>query len=200
MIAADSGFRSTIIEDVLKDRASDPGAAVVYFYFDFHDNEKRKVENLVRSLIVQLSTQSAKTPESLEALFSSSLDGSKQPKVEDLIQTFQQILENFQNVFIIVDALDECGDRDGLLMLLENIFNWQLEQLHILATSRRERDIEDSFESFVTAQVSIQSERVNPDIRIYISERLKKDLRLRKWPMDVKTEIEETLMARADGM
>lgn len=177
-----------------------PGIAVVYFYFDFHDHEKQKYESLLRSLVVQLSMQCTKTPECVEKLFSHSLSGLKQPSTRALVDTLHGILQDFTEVFVIIDALDECDNRADLLEHLEYVFNWQLDQLHILATSRRERDIEDSFEPLSITQLPIRTDNVNPDIRTYIRERVKKDARLKRWPALVKVEIEDTLMAKADGM
>lgn len=199
-VFADNSHRSTIIEDMTHNWKNGPGIAVVYFYFDFHDNEKQKYESLLRSLIVQLSMQSMNTPECVEMLFSHSLSGLKQPSTKALENTLQNILQNFQELFVIIDALDECNNRADLLEHLECMSKWKLNQLHILAISRRERDIEEFFELLPIAQLPIRIDNVNPDIRTYIRERVKKDAKLKKWPALVKIEIEETLMAKADGM
>jgi hypothetical protein len=199
-VLADNSLRSTIIENMMHNWKKGPGIAVVYFYFDFHDHEKQKYESLLRSLVVQLSMQCMKTPECVEKLFSHSLSGLKQPSTKALVDTLQEILQDFTEVFVIIDALDECDDRVDLLEHLEYVSNWQLDQLHILATSRRERDIEDSFEPLSITQLPIRTDNVNPDIQTYIKERVKKDARLKRWPALVKLEIEDTLMAKADGM
>lgn len=191
---------STIVQGVIRHYESEPEVAVAYFYFDFNDSEKQRHESLIRSLIVQLSSQSEKTPESLDALFARSQDGQQQPATDALALTLQHILGNFQQTFVILDALDECKEREELLELMEDIVKWKLESLHILATSRRERDIEESLEPLITGQICIQSALVNADIRIYICDRLQNDPKLRKWPANVQTEIEKTLMDGAHGM
>jgi hypothetical protein len=144
--------------------------------------------------------QSTKTPESLDNLFSHCQDGQHQPTIDALTLIIRQILETFQQVFIILDALDECNEREELLPLLETIFNWHLGKLHILATSRQQTDIEDFLEPLVTGQVAIQSARVDSDIHTYVDERLRKDPKLKNWPAHVRLEIEESLMSGADGM
>lgn len=191
---------STIVQDVTLQYKSEPGVAVAYFYFDFNDTEKQRHENLLRSLIVQLSIQSANTPESLSALFARSQDGQQRPTTDALALALESILRDFQQIFIILDALDECKEREELLGLIENIAKWNLEKLHILATSRREREIEDSLEPLITGQICIQSALVNADIHIHICERLQNDPKLRKWPANVQMEIEKTLMDGAHGM
>ncbi len=72
--------------------------------------------------------------------------------------------------------------------------------LHILATSRREKDIEETLAPLTTSQTCIQSALVDADICIYIRERLQTDPKLRKWPKNVQMEIEKILMDGAHGM
>jgi osmotically-inducible protein OsmY len=91
-------------------------------------------------------------------------------------------------------------EREELLELIETILAWKIENLHILATSRNEKDINDFLESLVTGQISIEGASVDADIRTHIREQLKKDSKLRKWPANIQTEIEETLMKGAAGM
>jgi hypothetical protein len=191
---------SAIIQDVLQHCQSDSELAVVYFYFDFNDVEKQRHENLIRSLIVQLSMQSTNTPEALNTIYSRCQEGQQQPTTDALILTLQHMLVDFDQTFIILDALDECKEREELLELLEKFVDWKLNGSHILATSRREKDIEETLEPLITGQICIQSAVVNADIQICLRERLQYDPKLRKWPVMVQKEIETTLMDGAHGM
>jgi hypothetical protein len=110
------------------------------------------------------------------------------------------MLGEFEETFIILDALDECKEREKLLLLLEKLNSWGTEKLHVLVTSRRERDIEETLESLVTSEICLQSAVVDVDIHTHISERLQNDSKLRKWPANVEGEIERTLMDGAQGM
>jgi hypothetical protein len=191
-------YSSTIIQKVTSHFKSDPTVGVCYFYFDFNDNEKQRHENLIRSLIVQLYGQCRTMPEPLSSLFCS--NGDRQPTTEELVLTLQQMLRNLSQIFIIIDALDECKEREPLLEFIERLLSWNLEKLHILATSRRERDIEGTLESLSTNQIPIQTSIVDADIRIHVCERLRNDPKLRKWPAEVQSEIEQTLSDGANGM
>jgi hypothetical protein len=193
-------YSSTIVEEVIVHYKSDSSVAIAYFYFDFNDSKKQRHGNLLRSLIIQLSIQSNKTPEALDNLFTCSQDGRQQPTSDALVLTLQHIVNDFHQTFIILDALDECKEREELLELIENIISWKLEKIHILATSRREREIEEVLEPLVTGQICIQSTLVDTDIHIHIRERLQNDPKLRNWPVNVQREIEKSLMDGANGM
>jgi hypothetical protein len=114
------------------------------------------------------------------------------------------MIEEFPQSYIILDALDECTKRDELMDILESIAGWRLKKLHILVTSRQERDIESSLEEFVDKQntICLQSKLVDKDIHTYIRHRLSDDLKLRKWQKndDIRQEIETALMKGAHGM
>ncbi len=178
--------------------------AVIYFYFDFTDVEKQRHDNMIRSLITQLSLRCTGTPGALAVLFSSCMDGERQPTSDALLTTLRQMIGEFSEVFVILDALDECKERQELLEDINEIAGWKSEKLHILATSRREKDIEESLSLFVSDErkVCFQNEPVNDDIRAYIQKRLQTDQNLKRWrnKPEVQQEIETKLMDKADGM
>jgi hypothetical protein len=173
---------------------------MAYFYFDFNDTAKQQYRNLVCSLITQFSTQCKATPEALETLYSQSQNGQWQSTIKNLMVALQHILDCFQHVYIILDALDECVERAELLRMIAEIMDWRLDTCHILATSRREREIEDCLQALVSCQINIQSELVAGDIQVHIYDRLQNNPKLKKWPAEIQKEIEITLMKGAHGM
>ena len=195
---------STIINEVLQETRSNSEVAVAYFYFDFGDVEKQTSDKMVRSLITQLSRQPTKKLDSLEALFSFCNNGKQQPDVERLLVVLQEVVEGFSKTYIILDALDECSDREGLLDIVDQMHGWKLPQLHMLFTSRRLIDIEDSLGPLIDtrSKICIQSALVDADILTYVRKRLQNDRHLRRWgnKPEVQEEIETALMQKADGM
>ena len=177
---------------------------MLYFYFDFKDVEKQGREKMIRSLILQLSSQFESTPQSLEALHSSCMNGGRQPTHSMLLATLHQIMESFEETFIILDALDECSERDELLEDIEEFYHWMDVNLHILSTSRREKDIEERIEPLAHCEgkIHIDSIHVNDDICAYVHEKLQTDLKLKRWYKEpkVQQEIENALVEKADGM
>ena len=173
---------------------------MAYFYFDFSDSEKQRSENLIRSLITQLSFQASSCPDSLATLYSQNQNGQRHPTIQSLMMTLKDIVIGFERVYVILDALDECEDREELVALIKEIHDWKLGKLNMLATSRAERDIEDGIGPLVSARINLQSSQVNADIQIHIRERLENDTKLKKWSAKVHGEIEAVLMEGAHGM
>lgn len=113
-------------------------------------------------------------------------------------------MSSIAEVFIVVDALDECPSREGLLRSIKQIRELKGQNLHMLVTSRPERDIESSFDQWLQEDqdLNIESSVVNADIRIYITGCLERDERLTKWANNplTRTLLEDTLMDKAAGM
>jgi hypothetical protein len=195
---------STVTQDVLLYCANDPGKVVVYFYFDFTDADKQKPQLMVQSLISQLSEQCIKMPLALEALYSFSDKGNRQPSLDALMNVLQHMLQMFPQSYLILDALDECTDQAELMRILGQIAGWQLKEMHVLVTSRRERDIESSLQDIVNREciICIQSQVIDKDIQTYVRQRLSDDKGLKKWQEndEIRQEIEATLMEGSRGM
>jgi hypothetical protein len=189
---------------VLQHCQDDPGKVVVYFFFDFNDKQKQDPENMLRSLLCQLSQQCIKIPPSLESLFSLCESGQRQLSTHGLLETLKQMILDLPQVYVLLDALDECLLLADLMDMLKTIAGWQLQNLHLLVTSRRERDIKDSLETFVDEQhrICLQSTVVDKDIQQYIRQRLSNDKRLAKWKRDatIIRDIEAALIDGAKGM
>jgi type III secretory pathway component EscV len=113
-------------------------------------------------------------------------------------------MQQFTHVYIVLDALDECTQRQELVDVLETMAGWQLGNVHLLMTSRKERDIESSLESYVKEEdtICLQRDVVDKDIQRYVQQRLSDDKTLTKWNKDtaVRQEIEAALMHGARGM
>ncbi|OAF55629.1 hypothetical protein VC83_07589 [Pseudogymnoascus destructans] len=195
---------STVTEDIFLYCANDPGKVVAYFYFDFTDANKQKTELMVRSLISQLSEQCIKMPLALEALYSSSDKGNRQPSLDALMNVLQHMLQEFPQSYLILDALDECANRAELARILEQMAEWQLEDMRVLVTSRKERDIESSLKDIINRDciIYLEPQVVDKDIQTYICQRLSDDKELIKWQKDaeIRREIETTLMEGSRGI
>lgn len=191
---------STIIQDLQENLACSP----LYFYFDFDDTSKQSFEKAVRSLITQLYGQKKDVQEDVDSLYSSCEDGERQPSIDSLCKTFQHMVQEAGQVWIILDALDECQTRKGLLSWIESIRSSQRTNIHLLATSRPEQDIKSAIEMWAHKQdiVPIQSDLVKGDIRAYVHTRVREHEGLSRWQNqpDVQKLIEDTLTDKADGM
>ncbi|KAF7535702.1 hypothetical protein G7054_g5189 [Neopestalotiopsis clavispora] len=192
---------STIIGDL---RAS-PNCAHLfyYFYFDFTDNRKQTFENCIRSLLSQMYHTSVRGREEVDALYEFCNKGKDQPSSSSLQKVFASIIRSGET-WIILDALDECKVRDSLLRWLCGLRNKEVK-IHIIATSRREQDIEVTMKQLCCSQrekIAIDSDLLEADIKSYVHEIIEKDVDFDTWKSmpKVREEIETSLVGKAHGM
>ncbi|EXK77074.1 hypothetical protein FOQG_18203 [Fusarium oxysporum f. sp. raphani 54005] len=91
------------------------------FFFDFSDPRKQKLEDLLRSLAVQLYHTGNEAARRLDSLFTSHGDGRRQPDTNALSACVDTMIQTAGKVFIIIDALDECAAREELLQWLKHL-------------------------------------------------------------------------------
>ncbi|OQV10804.1 NACHT domain-containing protein isoform 2, partial [Cladophialophora immunda] len=188
------------LHNILQHKESYPDTIVSYFYFDFNDAAKQSSEKAIRSLLFQAALQANDILHDLETLYNQYSGGQQQPAEDSIHSLLKKAMVRSGVKYIILDALDECIDREGLLPFIREVATSQLRDLHILATSRREKDIEDELSPVADHNINIQSAIVDEDIRIYIRDRIAIDARLKKWPVSVQNEIMTALMEKAGGM
>ena len=190
---------SSIIHNLLQRFDS----ATVYFFFDGTDSQKdfQLHDKLIRSLIWQLSLKCKGTvPKVLVDLYACCGSGHQEPTLDDLHNTVQRILDGFSSTIIILDALDECAEREKLLNWIQTFI---LEKymdlgLHLIVTSRPEEEIEDMFKSYHYLDLVEESE--NHDLRAYLDYQLENDSDLQRWHFDTQEQIRSTLIKKTDGM
>ncbi|KAF2678771.1 hypothetical protein K458DRAFT_435608 [Lentithecium fluviatile CBS 122367] len=196
---------STIIEN-LRSLSIQP---LLYFYFDFNHTKKQTLRGVVCSLISQLYYTCNSAQEPLNALFSSYKDKNTQPSCESLCKVLREMIEKTEEIWIVLDAIDECVERkgsptEGLLLWIRDLVKLEQKNVHCLVTSRPEQDIQSEMSNLVSEKnrISIQSDLVNDDILAYICARVREGEGLKRWRdrEDVQKEIEEELAHKANGM
>ncbi|KAL8647369.1 MAG: hypothetical protein Q9226_006457 [Calogaya cf. arnoldii] len=195
---------STIIEAIREGYGSANDTAVLYFYFDFNDLQKQKLAFMVRSLLSQILECSSVAFRRLKSLYDLCSDGKSQPNLKSLCVKLAEIVENVDETFIVFDALDECGEREELFGIINQVRQYNPQKTHMLVTSRRLPDIEETLSPLVAEmdRIRVGGAPVDSDILAYINERLQSDQGLKRWRRlpEVQAEIRSTLTEKADGM
>ena len=189
---------ASIIEDLVLRCKSNPSKACAYFFFDGRDGQKelQSVGSLIRSLIRQFSASYEGLPAVLAELFRSCHDGGSQPTSKSLQDALFLILEAFDDVYIVLDALDECAERKDLSKWIMEMVSWRKSKLHLLVTSRPEEDIAKQLRLLDPYHVSMEPDLVTSDVAKYIDSILEVEDR---WNDEVKAVIKTTLLENAEG-
>ncbi|KAL7781695.1 pfs domain-containing protein [Trichoderma afarasin] len=205
------GCGKTVLSSIIvKDLENNHGKNVLYFFFDFNNRDKRIFNKALSSLVLQLYCKNKDTQPPLNSLYETFGKGETQSSTDELFVTFQEMLQRAGEMYIILDALDECQTRKehptgGLLTSIEALATSQQANIHLLVTARSEQDITSSIESWARSQdiISVKGGRVADDIFAYIKARVRSNTGpLKRWNErpEVQDEIETKLSKEANGM
>ncbi|KAJ6439864.1 hypothetical protein O9K51_07755 [Purpureocillium lavendulum] len=195
----------TAIQHAFRHRRSNPRIGLAFYFFSFADASKQTVSGMLRSLILQLSSQQGECP-LLKQLYDTYCTAT--PPMHSLLGCLEKLVLSFDDVYIFLDALDECphdayqprdSQRDELLETIRLLRGWDDTGLHLLVTSRDEWEIREALCPSPTEVVSMQNDFVNGDIAKYIDTQLQERRRLQKWSKSHRL-IKEKLTQRADGV
>lgn len=196
---------AAIIEELQALKDGDTRVDVAYWYYNANDKQRTSLNNLLRTLVTQLITESS-VPTPLIEFWKAKKKGKEAPKTSDLVQTLQKILvERGRRIsYIIIDALDESDDaeREELMDMLRNILALENVGIHVLVTSRTnttgmEKELHDLKRFY---NITIEREYVSLDILAHITERLQNDKILKAWPEKERQKIKSSLVEKAAGM
>jgi hypothetical protein len=193
---------SSIIEELRKLQETETKTGIAFFYCDGSYREKQNPRFILGSLFKQLLSQTSFDLESPSFSFLKEFyDSNREKKFRtrsSLLQfnTFiSEIYPFFSQVYLVIDGVDECQDREQFFTLLGEIGT---DNTHILATSRYEQDIARCFKQWNL--MHMEDTAVNRDIQIYIDTRFAAGEKLSKIRPELKAMIRTKLLERSQGM
>lgn len=150
---------------------------------------------MLQSLLRQLS--SSPLPRAIRGLRDQHQKSGSKPSTEELMEAVRNIIKGSeQDLFIVIDALDECPllERHELLRRINELRNKGDGKVHILATSRREPDIDGKLKQPPTVAMNIE-DQFGEDIELFVKAALSNDEKLKRWDEDSKSQIKGKLTA-----
>ncbi|KAJ7495307.1 hypothetical protein FB451DRAFT_1019697, partial [Mycena latifolia] len=135
-----SGSGKTVLSSTIIESLRARTEPLAFFYFDTNNSGQRTVTQLLCSLVTQLSVQADSPDKTLNDLWKSHAKGQHLPGDSALISDalIPIVTEFSRPVYIVLDALDECSERDELLESLTKILDMVSSNVHLLLTSRPE--------------------------------------------------------------
>jgi hypothetical protein len=154
------------INDLTTRFQNDSGVGIAYLYCNFRRKDDQKAQDLLASLLKQLSQQRSSLPDSVNSLYGRHKDKRTRPSLEEILGILQAVAAAYSRVFIIIDALDECQISDGCRQrFLSGLFNLHAKcGVNLFATSRPISNIEKEFEGIPMLEIRASEE----DVRRYL--------------------------------
>lgn len=173
---------------------------ITFAYYNYQNNELKDTSVMIAALIKQLCQQLRFIPQWLYQLHSD----ARSPYTVSTPEGYVKTAEEFDRLFLVIDALDECTEqeRHRVLEFITTLVQ-TLPCAKVFVTSRHFSDIKTFSDRHGTPVIRIEAERVSHDIRLFVSDevkRLRSTERLHIKSDSLETRIIESLSSRADGM
>ncbi|KAF2749094.1 ankyrin [Sporormia fimetaria CBS 119925] len=149
------------IEGILADNE-----LILYHYCRFSHSGASSSQQVIAAIMAQLWEQLPQTspiPEPLRKAADRFRCPSK-VKMTKLSEVFFDLCQDFSRIFIVIDGLDELGDRGGILKLLDAL-PASTPTFKVFVTSRPEDDLEHTFHPYLT--VALKPSDVLSDMKAY---------------------------------
>jgi len=186
--------------DSLCDQPGEENVAVAAFYCDFVSQKEHTITNIMGAILKQLVGRGGVAEDLREAFQKAKkMVGGRGPRPADLLGMLRTLIASLPQVFICVDALDECLPKclPELLESLRDIIRGS-PSTRIFLTGRPHvrEDIKRCFTKMVVAPIS-----PNPDdIRNYVKMRLDRDAEPEAMTNDLRADIVRAILERISDM
>jgi len=163
-----------VIDD-LCDKPFDGVAATAMFYCDFRDQQQQTTTNIIGAILKQLIVRSEVLEDVREAFQKAKTEvGGRGLRLPDMVQMLRQAVATLPQVFICIDALDECLPKNlrELLVSLKDILE-ESPRTRIFVTGRPQvkGEITRHFTTVIIVPISPKTD----DIKRYLEEKLEMD-------------------------
>ncbi|KAH8154666.1 uncharacterized protein LAJ45_01195 [Morchella importuna] len=194
---------TTIIDSIIDDHLLD-GSSLIWFYCDYSEQKTLDPSEIVGSLIKQLlNIRLLEVNIDLRLQLEKIYDNDRIPDLDELFDMLLRVISKFPKVFIIIDGLDECKEKDRELLFpwLKKLHNNSSTLVKLMITSRDEVDIRKAIGG--TPSIQASKSNTSSDLAIVVEELVKERLvGQRDWLKDpcLVQEIIDALVDGAEGM
>ncbi|KAJ4478238.1 hypothetical protein J3R30DRAFT_3250682, partial [Lentinula aciculospora] len=183
---------ASIVQDLNEYYKGSP-VAVVCVFCDFGQSQAQTTDALVASMLRQLVQAHPVVHSTVASMYTHHSTRSTVPRADEIFASFSMSARQFERVFVVVDALDECLDDQTRAQLLTTLNSFSIS---LLFTSRPHSSIEQLFERCNHQEIHADQQ----DIWIYSEERFALSRVGRHCAPDLKQEILKQVVRKAGGI
>ena len=144
---------------------------VCFIYCNYKKQQEHRLDLFLASMLRQLIRGLGDVPESVRRLSQNKKMKESLPSVAESLNAFKVVAREYARVFVLIDALDECSNEDGVrYQLLDKILELQslVPSVGLLVTSRPIPEISEKFHGGLQREIYADE----GDLQKYIAARI----------------------------
>ncbi|KAF2791757.1 ankyrin [Melanomma pulvis-pyrius CBS 109.77] len=189
---------AAIAVDHLHNAVQTPDVGIAYLYCNYKRQAEQTTANMLAAILKQLVQDRPSIAQPLSNLYDLHQVRRTRLSLMETLTALQSVLANYSKVYVVIDALDECPERDGTRsQLLRHCRNLQGQtDLRLMATSRHISDIVEEFKDM--PQVEVRAS--NADVKRYVVGRIDELPKFVRRDGDLQELIQNKIVEMVDGM
>ena len=189
---------SIVVEELTTRFQNNKSIGIAYLYCNFRRQHEQKVEDLLASLLKQLTQGLSSLPDTIKSLYDSHQDKRTRLSFNEISRALQSVIVIYSRVFIVIDALDECqvshNCRERFLL---ELFSLQTKcGATLFATSRFIPEITEKFQG----SMSLEIRASEYDVRRYVDGYMSNLPSFVRRSLDFQEEVKTKITEAVDGM
>jgi hypothetical protein len=182
----------------LQNTVQAPDVGVAYLYCNYQRQASQTITNLLMAVLKQLVQNRPSIAQALSSLYDHHHEKNTKPSLQETLKALQSVLSNYSKVYLVVDALDECQDRDGTRsQLIKQCRNLQGQtDTSLMATSRDLPGIVGEFKGM--PQVEVRA--TDADVKRYVVGRIDQLAMCVQDDDDLQELVQTKIVEAVDGM
>ncbi|THZ83652.1 hypothetical protein D6C84_04762, partial [Aureobasidium pullulans] len=198
--AGKSVLASHVINHLQKNQTANQ-TGLCFAYFSFTDPTFHGAAPLTLALLKQLCQQRISVPDML----SKAKQEAREPASVSSAETFVEVARSFQQIFVVIDGLDECPERQrpAILDFIIDASDVTRFCTKFFVSSRREGDIHSHFNFLKKPVIVLEAGLITPDIIKFVREEVLRRRTVSELHIQEETLLEEVihkLIEESNGM
>ena len=183
---------SLVIDNLRAATAKDPSIGLAGIYCSYRNTQStvNHIGSIIRQLLEPLNIEPPPLPLTLEKARA----------------VMPEILASYSKVMLVIDALDECEDRDNLMSELQKLMRsisggMSKTLIHIFVTGRN--SVSSDVERILKPDLQLEIRSQDDDVRVFLEQILHEHVQLSKWVTEspeFRSTIIGAILRRLSGM
>jgi hypothetical protein len=172
---------------------------IVYFYFDYGQQSEQTPFQLVACLLKQVLSSLSGVPGAAGSFYKRLKEGKGLPSWEELTQTFVKICSELEDLFLVLDALDESDENTNRQPILFGVLDHLIRcPARLFVTSRSHcLDINSTLEG--CPQIIVEA--ADSDVRVFVDRKIQESRRMSVIINGaLREEIVQTIVDKSQGV
>ncbi|KAG8671003.1 hypothetical protein FPOAC1_004240 [Fusarium poae] len=190
---------SVVIDNLVQRFYKDSDVGIAYIYCNYRRQDDQRIDKILASILKQLTERQPSLATVVQDLYDQHKSHRTWPFVDELSEALRSLVKEYGRVYIIVDALDECGTSGGARSkLLKQLMDLkENSDVNLFMTSRDMPDIEEKLQGdIITLKIRASEE----DVGCFLDSRLNSLSELVKKNKDLRDNIRAKVIEAVDGM